>query len=149
VRPDAPLVIRAALATLDELAAGRGDQGDLVRLHSVATLLRVLGDEWDDGAAVRVAAIHRYRLIFTRARALVGDNLAGRLGRLIDAVDISALDLRISALDRTLDELRESVIELQIALEASEGTDERAVLAELWRVAYDDAAMDDRHRAFW
>jgi hypothetical protein len=148
VRPDAPLVIGAALDTLDELASERTDPGEILRLRSVATVLRVLGQEWDDGVAKRVAAIGCYRRALGGARPLLGGDLASRLDRQLEEPDPSHLDLRISALDRTLDGLRSSVIEVQIALEAA-GTDGGEARARLWKAADDDAAMDDRHGAFW
>jgi hypothetical protein len=149
MRPDAPVAIRAALATLGELAAGRTDHDEVARLYSVSTLLRVLGEEWDAAAAMRVAAIARYRGVLHRARPLVGGALGARLDGVLTQIDGEDPDLRISALDRTLDDIRSAVIELQTEFERSERPKDRDLLVELWDAAYEEAGMDDRHGAFW
>ncbi len=149
MRPDATVVIAAALDALDELASGRTDPDEMLRLRSVATVLRVLGQEWDGGAARRVATIEDYRRALGEARRALGGELADRVDRQLDEVDPGHLDLRLSTLDRALDELRGTVIEVQIELETDADPESADLRAALWRAAYDDAAMDDRHGAFW
>lgn len=141
--------MRAALQTLEEIAAGQTDAQEVFRLRGVMSLLSVVQSEWDTCASSRVAGISRYSDIVRRgSRLLVGERQES-LRQVLAAVEEAASDLRISSLEMTLDRLRMAVIDLHAWLEDTEGPAARQLLSAIWRAEYDDAKSEDRNRSFW
>jgi hypothetical protein len=149
VRPDPPFVMRAALQTLEEIAASQTDAQEAFRLRGVMSLLSVVQSEWDTCASSRVAGISRYSDIVRQgARLMLGERHES-LRHVLAAVEEAASDLRISTLEMTLDQLRVAVTDLQAWLEDAEGPEARQLLSAIWRAEYDDAKSEDRNRSFW
>jgi hypothetical protein len=149
MRPDAPFVMRAALSTLEEVSADLTDAQAVSRLRGVMSLLNVVQSEWDTCASSRVAGIARYTDVVRAGERLMTGERRDRLRQVLAATAATASDLRISALEATLDHLRESVIDLQAWLEEAADAEARDLLAMLWRAEYADAKSEDRNHSFW
>ena len=149
MRPDPPFVMRAALQTLEEIAAGQPDAQEAFRLRGVMSLLSVVQSEWDTCASRRVAGISRYSDIVRQGARLMKGERRESLRQVLAAVEEAVSDLRISSLERTLDRLRMAVIDLQTWLEDTEGPAASGLLGAIWRAEYDDAKSEDRNRSFW
>jgi hypothetical protein len=147
MRPDPPTVLRAATRSLGELAAVQATDQDAFRLRGLMSLLAMLEQEWDTGAARRVAGISRYAALVRRGAELVPDAQREHLRQAL--VGTETPDLRISALEATLDRLRAAVIDLQGWLEDAELPAERELLTALWQAEYEDAKSEDRNSSFW
>jgi hypothetical protein len=141
--------MRAALQTLEEMAANQTDAQEAVRLRGVMSLLSVVQSEWDTSASSRVAGISRYSDILRQGTRLMAGERQERLRHVLAAVEEAASDLRISSLEMTLDRLRAVVTDLQTWLEDAEGPEARQLLSAVWRAEYDDAKSEDRNRSFW
>jgi hypothetical protein len=149
MRPAPPIVIRGALKTLEELAAGRTDEQEIARILGLMALLSMLEDEWDVCASSRMTGIVRYSDIVRRGSALVDGARRARLDRALATVDDAPPDLRISALETNLDVLREAIADLQGWLQDSHDPAAPALLTEVWQAEYADARADDRNGLFW
>jgi hypothetical protein len=149
VRPDAPFVMRAAVKTLEEIAAGQADAQEVSRLRGVMSLLSIVQSEWDTCASIRVAGIARYSDIVRQASFLVSGERQEHLRQVLASVEETAADLRISTLEVTLDLLRTAVIDLHAWLEDREGPEARELLSALWGAEYEDAKTEDRNHSFW
>jgi hypothetical protein len=149
MRPDPPLVLQAALKTLDEVALGQTDEQMLARLRGVSTLLSILQREWDTCASKLMDGIACYGDIVRRGSLLAEGDRRESLRRTLDAVDGGASDFRISALETKLDQLRQAVIHLQAWLEDEEGPAARALLADIWQAEHQDSLAADRNTPLW
>src|ERR1700683_5211693 len=105
MRPNPPLLLSAALKTLEEVALGQTDEQVLARLHGVSTLLTILQREWDTSASTLIAAIARHSDAVRRGSLLADGDRRQRLRRAVDAAEGGAADFRISALETKLDQL--------------------------------------------
>jgi hypothetical protein len=149
MRPDPPLVMRAALKSLEEIAAGQTDAQEISRLRGVMSLLAVVQREWDTGASSRVAGIARYTQVLREGSRLMTGERGEPLRQVLLAVEETASDLRISSLEKSLDQLRMAVIDLQAWLEVTEGPGTRELLSAIWQAEYEDAKSEDWNRSFW
>jgi hypothetical protein len=149
MRPDPPFVMRAALKSLEEIAAGQTDAGEISRLRGVMSLLAIVQGEWDTCASRRVAGIAHYSQVVREGVRLLGGERGDHLRQVLLAVEGAASDLRISSLEKRLDQLRMAVIDLQTWLEDTEGPGTRELLSAIWRAEYEDAKSEDRNRSFW
>jgi hypothetical protein len=149
VRPDPPFVMRAALTTLEDVSATLTDAQAVSRLRGVMSLLLVVQGEWDTCASSRAAGISRYADVVRASVGLVTGERRERLRQVLAATEATATDLRISALEMTLDRLRGAVIDLQAWLEETDGPEAKELLAALWRAEHDDAKSEDRNHSFW
>lgn len=149
MRPDPPFVMRAALQSLEEIAAGQTEAQQISRLRGVMSLLAIVQAEWDTCASGRVDRIERYTALVRGGARLMTGERGERLRHVVRTVEAEASDLRISSLERTLDHLRTAVIDLQTWLEETEGPASRELLAAVWQAEYEDAKHEDRNRSFW
>jgi hypothetical protein len=149
MRPDAPFVMRGALKTLEEVAAGQTDAQVASRLRGVMSLLSIVQSEWDTCASSRVAGISRYTDIVRQASFVMSGERQEHLRQVLASVEEAAADLRISTLEMSLDQLRMAVIDLQAWLEEIEGPAARELLSAIWRAEYEDAKSEDRNHSFW
>jgi hypothetical protein len=149
MRPEPQMVMRAALETLGEIAAGSTDAQEISRLRGVSSLLSIIEREWDTCASTRLAAISRYTDIIRRGSELTTDARRDRLDRVLAETARTAGDYRISSLEQSLDRLRAAVLDLQSWIEDSEGAEERSLVASLWQAEYEDAKSQDRNHFFW
>jgi hypothetical protein len=149
MRPEPQLVMGAALKTLEEIAAGSTDAQEISRLRSVSSVLSIIQREWDTCASTRLAGISRYTDIVRRGYELTTGARHEHLGRVLAEAARTADDFRISSLEKTLDDLRSAVLDLQSWIEESEDTEERALLVSLWQAEYEDAKSEDRNHFFW
>jgi hypothetical protein len=149
MRPDAPFVMRVALQSLEEIAAGQTEAEQISRLRGVMSLLAIVQREWDTCASSRVAGIARYTALVREGARLMSGERRNRLDQVLLRVEEEASDLLISSLERTLDQLRAAVIDLQAWLEETEDPASRELLSAIWRAEYEDAKSEDRNRSFW
>jgi hypothetical protein len=149
MRPDPPFVMGEALKTLEAIAAGQTDAQEIFRLRGVMSLLAIVQKEWDTCASSRAGAIARYSDIVRKGSRLMAGERGEQLRHVLLSVEEEASDLRISALEKSLDQLRSAVIDLQAWLEASEGPEAEELLSTIWRAEYEDAKSEDRNRSFW
>lgn len=75
----------------------------------IGMMLKMVAEDWDRAAAMRVKENRAIRAIFRDAAAVVDGALGVRLAALADSEDD---DLHLSALDRASDELRGALSEL-------------------------------------
>jgi hypothetical protein len=95
-----------------------------------AALLAMVAEETDRAAHRRVEENRAIRALFAAAQGVIADRaLAGRLAAMGADVDE---DFRISALDRSNAELRIALIELHVAVEATNSQAARALEAAIW-----------------
>jgi hypothetical protein len=141
--------MQAALQSLAELSAEQTDAQAGFRLRGVMSLLAIVQREWDTCASNRVGAINRYADVVRRGARLMAGDRGEDLRRVVASVEAGASDLRISALERNLDQLRSAAIDLQTWLEAADGPEAEELLAAIWRAEYEDAKSEDRNRSFW
>jgi hypothetical protein len=149
MRPDPPFVMRAALQSLEEIAAGQTEAQEISRLRGVMSLLAIVQGEWDTCASSRVAGVARYAEVVREGARLMTGERGEQLRQVLLRVEEAAPDLRISSLEKTLDQLRMAVIDLQAWLEDAEGPGSRELLSAIWRAEYEDAKSEDRNRSFW
>jgi hypothetical protein len=148
MRPPVPQVVEAAVRDLHDLAGASEVPEIAGRLGTLALLLELLGQSWDTAAADRVAAIERYLDVVRRGADLAPAELAAAL-RAQETTPWPPADLRISALEARLDELRTALIPLHAWLEDQTTTEARQVLADVWRAELEDVASRDFYQAFW
>jgi hypothetical protein len=141
--------MRAALKSLEEIAAGQTDPQESFRIRGVMSLLATLQKEWDTCASSRVAAIARYTGVIREGARLMPGEGGEELRRVLLMVDEAASDLRISSLEMTLDQLRGAVIGLQAWAEDAEGPGIQELRTAIWLAEYEDAKSEDRNRSFW
>jgi hypothetical protein len=149
MRPAVPFVLEGALATVRELEEHAGDVRDLGQLRAIEMLLILLQQEWDSAAAKRAAVIAGYTGALTQGAKITAGSLQSNLRRTLDTVAQSAGCLSVSSLEDRLDLLRAAAIDLQSWLETSDEPEAEAVLADLWRVEYDDANSRVGLEALW
>jgi hypothetical protein len=137
------------LQTLEEIAVGQTSEQEAFRIRGVMTLLSILEHEWDASASSRVAGISRYADLVRRGSLLMSGDRRERLRRALRDAGAGAPDLRISALESTLDHLREAIIDLQGWLEESDVPDERQLLADIWQAEYQEAENLSQSVWFW
>jgi hypothetical protein len=141
--------MRAALKSLEEIMAGQTDAQEIFRLRGVMSLLAIVQGEWDTCASSRAAGIARYTEVVREGARLMTGERGNQLRQVLLAVEEASPDLRISSLEKALDQLRMAVIDLQAWLEDTEGPGSRELLSAIWRAEYEDAKSEDRNRSFW
>ena len=124
MRPEPPLVLRAALKTLEEIAEESADAQEISRLRGVSSLLSIIEREWDTCASTRLAGISRYTDIVRRGSEMMTGARRERLTLVLAEGGRNAGDYRISSLEKSLDRLRAAVLDLQSWIEDSEGPEE-------------------------
>jgi hypothetical protein len=149
MRPEPQMVMRAALDTLGEIAAGSTDAQEISRLRGVSSLLSIIEHEWDTCASTRLAGISRFTDIVRRGSELMTGGRRDRLAHVLVETARTADDYRISSLELSLDRLRAAVLDLQSWIEDSGGAEERALVAAIWEAEYEDAKSEDRNHFFW
>ena len=97
----------------------------------IATMLLILGEEWDRSASRRVQENARLRQLFRDAASRVND--PSLKSRLLELVETSDHDLRISALEASNCALRAALIDLQAHVETQVGSDARRIEQLIWR----------------
>jgi hypothetical protein len=97
----------------------------------IATMLLILGEEWDRGASRRVEENARLRQLFCDAASWISD--PSLKARLLELVKTSDDDLRISALEASNCALRAALIDLHAHVESQAGPDASRVEESIWR----------------
>jgi hypothetical protein len=97
----------------------------------VSMMLMIVAEEWDRSAERRVQENRELRRLLGQSAAVVTDRGLG--SRLKAAAEAAEESLILSQLDRTNDELRALLIELQAHVEELEGPAAREVEAQIWR----------------
>jgi hypothetical protein len=142
MRPPVPTVCQRVAADLMERVipaiSPAYHQGTI---GMVATLLSLVGEEWDRAASRRLEENDRLREIFREAAGVVKDaELKERLAELAETRD---RDLRVSALEKSNCELRAALIELHAQVESQTGPEARRLEDVIWKEL---AASTERRR---
>lgn len=96
----------------------------------IATLLAIVGEEWDRAASRRVEENQRLRELFRESAAAVNDRaLKTRILKLADTRDH---DFHISALENSNCALRAALIELHAHVESQSSPEARKVEDAIW-----------------
>jgi hypothetical protein len=132
MRPGVEEVCRAfAVELIERVAPVIGSAYHQGTALMIATMLLMVGDEWDRGASRRVEENTRLRELFRAAISWVNDpSLKGRLLELVQTTDG---DLRISALEASNSRLRGALIDLQAHVELQSNPEARRIEASIWR----------------
>ncbi len=97
----------------------------------IATLLSIIGEEWDRAASRRIEENSRIRELLREAAPCVSDAaLKHRISALADTKD---RDFHISALETNNCDLRAALIELHAQVETQPGPDARRIEAAIWK----------------
>ena len=97
----------------------------------IASILSIIGEEWDRAASRRTEENDAIREIFRDAVPQVND--AKLKSRLVALADTQDHDLHISALEKNNCELRAALIELQAQMETQSGPDARRIETAIWK----------------
>jgi hypothetical protein len=96
----------------------------------IATLLAIVGEEWDRAASRRIEENHRLRELFRQAAPAVNDPaLRSRIFQLAKTADH---DFHISALENNNCALRAALIELHAHVESHASAEARKVEEAIW-----------------
>jgi hypothetical protein len=97
----------------------------------IASILSIIGEEWDRAASRRVEENDAIRKLFREAVPQVND--ATFKQRLSAMSETSDHDLHISALEKSNCELRATLIELHAQVESQPGPEARGIEAAIWK----------------
>ena len=107
----------------------------------IASMMSMVGEEWDRAASRRIEENNRLRELFREASPIVTDGtLKTRLTRLSETRDD---DFHIFALEKNNCELRAALIALHAQIESQTGVDARRIEAAIWKEL---AASTERRR---
>jgi hypothetical protein len=96
----------------------------------VATLLAIVGEEWDRAASRRVEENQRLRELFRESAPAVIDRALKT--RILELADTRDCDFRISALENNNCALRAALIELHAHVESQSSPEARKVEDAIW-----------------
>jgi hypothetical protein len=96
----------------------------------VATLLAIVGEEWDRAASRRVEENQRLRELFRKSAPAVIDRALKT--RILELADTRDHDFHISALENNNCTLRAALIELHAHVESQSSPEARKVEAAIW-----------------
>ncbi|MGH7780087.1 MAG: hypothetical protein ACREQR_09690 [Candidatus Binataceae bacterium] len=97
----------------------------------VASLLSIVGEEWDRAASRRIDENESIRELFRGAAPRVND--AGLKRRLLALAEAKDDDFRISELEKNNCALRAALIDLHAHVEPQPGNDARQIETAIWR----------------
>jgi len=97
----------------------------------IATMLAMVGEEWDRAASRRVEENDRLRELFRDAAPVVEDGDLKR--RLLELAKTQDRDLHISALEANNCALRAALIDLHSKIEQQKGPNARKVEDAIWK----------------
>jgi hypothetical protein len=96
----------------------------------IATLLAIVGEEWDRAASRRVEENQRLRELFRESAAAMNDGALKT--RILELADSRDHDLHISALENNNCTLRAALIDLHAHVESQPSPEARKVETAIW-----------------
>ena len=97
----------------------------------VASILSIIGEEWDRAASRRLEENDRMRKLFREAAPFVNDTA---FRRTVEALaDTKDHDFHVSALEKNNCDLRAALIELHAHIETQPGPDARRIENAIWK----------------
>jgi hypothetical protein len=132
MKPSVPIALDAALQEVKDMLKAETDSRKRINLISLITVLTVIRRDWDTAAASRVDDIECLTNIMKRGVKLVPDPLRQKLSEVISQAEQNRADLRISALDATIESLEAVLIELQIWLESNASEEGLALIEDIY-----------------
>ncbi|OUM92061.1 DUF7064 domain-containing protein [Parageobacillus thermoglucosidasius] len=105
MKPSVPIALDTALQEVKDMLKAETDSRKRINLISLITVLTVIRRDWDTAAASRVDDIECLTDIMKRGVKLVPDPLRQKLSEVIIQAEQNRVDLRISALDATIESL--------------------------------------------
>ncbi|HXN85684.1 MAG TPA: hypothetical protein VN867_06410 [Candidatus Binataceae bacterium] len=142
MRPPIEIVFQiTALDLLERVVPAISPSYHQGTIGMIASMMSMVGEEWDRAASRRIEENNRLRELFHEASSVVTDGtLKTRLMRLSETRDD---DFHISALEKNNCELRATLIELHAQIESQTGADARHLEASIWKEL---AASTERRR---
>lgn len=132
MRPAVPVALDAALREVKDMIKSETDARRRINMISLVTVLTVIRRDWDSSAASRVEDIEVMLNLLKRGAELAPEPLCQSLTEAVSQAEQNSGDLRMSALDSTIDSLEAVLIDLQIWLESNATKEEQALLAEVY-----------------
>ncbi|MBF7084295.1 hypothetical protein IT084_15180 [Desulfallas sp. Bu1-1] len=132
MKPTVPVALDAALREVKDMIKTETDARKRMNLISLVTVLIAIRRDWDSAAASRVEDIEAMTNIFKRGAELAPEPLRQSLSEAVNQAEQNRGDLRMSALDATLDRLKAVLIDLQIWLESNASEEGQALLEEVY-----------------
>lgn len=124
--------LESVMLGLDKQMAALPPGPERARLWILKTQIGLVHRDWDEAASLRVSEIETLIALLRRGAELAPLGLQATLLETSEQAHNSMRDLRVSALESTLDSLRNALIELQVWLEASADPQAVALLKETW-----------------
>lgn len=132
MRPSSVAVLDGIILGMGEKLASTPPGPEQADLGLWCTLLGLVRRDLDEAAGMRVSEIEQLMGLLRRGTELVPETLRSRLSASLSRAEAKRGDLQVSALEETLDGLREALIELQSRLEETSGDDARTLLKDTW-----------------
>lgn len=129
MRPAVPVVLESVVQGMEKQIVALPAGPERARLWMLKTLIGLVHRDWDDAASLRVAEIDALIALLHRGAGLVPPALRTTLLKAAEQAEDDRRDLRVSALESTLDGLRCALIELQVWLETSSDPQAAALLS--------------------
>jgi len=132
MRPPLELVVSVLLENMGKQLAVMPPGQERLMLFGLHSLLGTVLREADRAAAMRFEEITELAQLFNDARAICPAALQSQLQEAVAVADSAIGDLRVSALEKKLDQLRETLIALHTWLESSQHERAPALLSACW-----------------
>lgn len=132
MRPPVDIVLSALVAGMNQKLAILPPGPERMMLWGTRTIFAAVARHADDAAAMRLEEIQELSGLLRDAASICPPELAARLTQATDEAQGAERDIRVSALERTLDVLRAALIELHVWLETSSHRQAPALLARCW-----------------
>lgn len=132
MRPAVPHVLESVILGLEKQIAALPPGPEQAAPWVLKTLISLVHRDWDDAVSLRASEIETLISLLRRSAALAPLGLQTSLLFAVEKAEEGKRDLRVSALESTLDGLRHALIELQAWLETSSDPQAAALLQESW-----------------
>jgi hypothetical protein len=132
MKPAADIVLSTLVEDMGKKLAFVPPGNERMMMMGMKVMLGIVARNADDAAAMRLAEINELSALLRRSAACCPLALADLLLGVARSAESAREDIRISSLDRVLDELRGCLIELQTWAETSSHPEAKALLAQCW-----------------
>lgn len=132
MRPAVDNVLAAVVSGMDRELGSLPPGPDWLKLWGMKGMLSIVQRDWDDAASLRSNEITELAALLGKAAPICPQALGSRLLQAVAHAECQWHDLRVSALERTLDGLRQALIDLQSWLETSDQDDAPVLMSECW-----------------
>ncbi len=132
MRPAEDTVLAALVKDMGNKLAAMPPGLEAMMLWGMKLMLSIAQRDWDDAASLRSKEITELSALLRQGASMCPPALQVALWKAVDGAAEHGHDIRVSALERTLDGLRQALIELQAWLETSAEEEAHALLDECW-----------------